>query len=151
MKFIYLGLILLAASCSRQSRVENFEQASVINRTAQTDLIAQLKKNALFESVQTSTIDRDFKVIKSASGENYFVKDNVVVSSSRLPKAGPERTLLHWRYRFKGKTYREAKVEGPADEHTEGLRQLACDSEGMGVVYDPSNEQVTRVFYYEAK
>jgi hypothetical protein len=145
-----LGLLLLATACSQQSKTVAGQAMSVPKQT-KAELVAQLKDQGVFDAVQTSTIDRNFEVVKTTTDDDFFIKDNIVVSSSRKPKPR-ERSLLYWRYQFKGKGYREAKVDDSSLEgHTQPLKQLACDELGMGVVFDPSIEQVTRVFYYEAK
>ena|GEM_PF-2646145 len=139
---------LLMAGCSPQSKMGPVP-ATV--KQKKQDLVSNLKQQGVFDSVQTSSIDRDFQIVSTSHDEQYFIKDGVVVSSSRKPN-DRESALLYWRYQFKGKSYREKSVEGASIEgHGQALRELACDSLGMGVVYQPSGDRVTRVFYYEKK
>lgn len=145
------ALILLAACTPQSKQITEPSNAITATKQSKEDLIAKLKQQGVFDSVQTSKIDGNFEVVSTKVGDDYFVKDGVVVSSSRLARKN-EQTLIYWRYRFKGKPYHESKVnEMGSLGHGQAMLQLQCDSLGIGVVYQPSNEKVTRVFYYEAK
>jgi hypothetical protein len=153
MKHLILPLALtLAAGCGNKFELKQKPYDGVNALTAsKTQIMNKLEKQGDLEGVQTSSIDRGYEVVSSKSETQYFVKDGRVVSYMREPKTD-ESKIIYWRYRFKDQLYRETDL--PRDGqlgHRLPLRQLACDSLGMGVVYDPNSETVKRVFHYEQK
>ena len=113
-------------------------------------LIAQLKSEGTLLGVQTSQLDRNYEVVSTINDDQYFIKGDRVVSSSRRPKA-KERALIYWRNIFKGHLYEENEASTDLHGHSRPLLQLSCDSLGQGVLYDPNQERVIRIFYYEKK
>jgi hypothetical protein len=154
MQMKFLCLILFIGILSSCSRVEKFQRANEFFTALNLDqesLLKKLNSKKTVTGVQTSLIDTQYEVVTTASDEKYFLKDHRVVSSSRRPKSLEQR-LMYWRVYFQGHLYREEVIPGhDRRAHSLPFRQLACDSLGMGVLYDPNIEQVMRVFYYGKK
>lgn len=152
MKSIIPLVALLAAGCGHKLELKQkpFDGKNALT-ASKTQIMNKLEKQGQLEGVQTSSIDRGYEVVSSKSDTQYFVRDGKVVSYIREPKAD-ESKIVYWRYRFKNHLYRDTDL--PRDGqlgHRLPLRQLACDSLGLGVVYDPNSETVKRVFHYEQK
>ncbi|MBS1959577.1 MAG: hypothetical protein JST80_08915 [Bdellovibrionales bacterium] len=163
---LWLGCVFVALSACSPAKFDvkhatfNGENAFVATKD---QIINKLQQDGVLEGVQTSSIDRTYEIAVTNTSTRYFIKDNKVVSMIRNPQ-GDETKLIYWRYKFQGKLYRD--VEMLSDGlmgHRLPLRQIACDDcsvaeagkapdsgNGVGVIYDPSSEQVKRVFYYDS-
>jgi hypothetical protein len=148
-------LLLCASACSQQKPAittgSNVLVPNKMEALSKDALVDSLKQKGTFKGVQTSQIDGQYEIVSTTTNENYFVKANRLVSSSRKPRT-KEKSLIYWRMQFRGKAYRERNLTSESVEgHERPMLELACDTLGTGVVYDPSHEEVKRVFYYEAK
>ena len=147
-------LIIGLSSCSHSNSITSgsgtFPPNSVpaISKAA---LIDSLKLKGNFQGVQTSRIDGRYEVVTTQQDEKYFIKNDRLVSNSRKPNP-QEKSLIYWRGKFRGKAYRETPLANEAIlGHERPLLEIACDKLGMGVIYDPTREEVKRVFYYGSK
>jgi hypothetical protein len=149
-----IAALLILESCTKQGLVTTGPESLVANRfppTSKVALIETLKAKDNFQGVQTSELDGQYEVVSTHGDEKFYIKGDRLVSNSRKP-TDHERALIYWRGKFKGKAYREKILTDEAIQgHERPLLELACDSLGTGVIYDPSHEEVKRVFYYEAK
>ncbi len=150
MKYLFTPLLLIALnSCTKNAVTAVSVSDETHLKQTKIQLVGDLKQKGVFDSMQASSINSLYEVVTSKQGEKYFIKGGLVVSSSRNPKES-ESTLLYWRYRFQGKGYREIDVQSDKpDPHVHLLKQVFCDALGMGVIFNPETERVTRVFYYE--
>jgi len=145
---IFSVLVFLAGleSCSRGP--DYGVQDSKLQMTTQA-LTKELKGSGQYQGVQPSSLDAQYQVLSAKNGSQYFMQEEMVVSSSRSPRT-EELPLIYWREFFKGKNYRESEVkaEGDLHAHRMPLLQLNCDKLGIGVVYDSEKDSVVRVFFY---
>jgi hypothetical protein len=126
-------------------------KVSPIPAVTQDTLVNSLKDKGTLVGVQTSTIDSQYDVVSTTGDEKFYIKGGRLVSNSRRPLKG-EKSLIYWRTQFRGRPYRETALTQEAIAgHERPLLEFACDSIGTGVIYDPSHEEVKRVFNYEAK
>lgn len=111
--------------------------------------IQSVSNSGLVLSTQTSYIDSNYEVLQGDLGKRVYLRGNQVVSVSRSPEKN-EKHLLYWRYRFSGKRLEEKPIQDAAREgHQASLIQMTCDEAKMGVVFDPTQETVLKVFYYD--
>lgn len=156
-------MLVVLAGCTPKEEIKRktFNGDNTFDATKE-QIINKLQQDGVLEGMQTSTLDRSYEIAVTNTSTQYFIKDGKVVSMIRDPR-GDEAKLIYWRYKFQGKLYRETDMLSDGlMGHQLPLRQIACDdcsvfeagkspasSNGVGVIYDPSSEQVKRVFYYD--
>ena len=152
-KYVQTGALtlLLGASACNKASTSTSAVTQPIQPVSQVVLEDTLKQKGVYQGTQTSKIDSQYKVVSTTGDEKYYVMNDHLVSSSRKPK-DKEKALIYWRAKFRGCAYRETPLTNESlGGHEQPMLELACDSQGVGVVYDPSHESVKRVFNYEAK
>ena len=138
----------LHSGCTFKGARDPSEVPSHLNQNKE-ELIQQLKARGQLKEVQTSRLNPGYEVVSAQDDSSYFIQGHKVVSAIRSPKHH-EQKLMYWRMAFMGRAYREIQLKAQVlrPGHEPPVIELACDSLGQGVLYDPAKGRVTRVFYY---
>ena len=151
-RVLFLVLLVFAQACSLKSPpdpiipIVNDDQELVKKQASLEELSQKLMGSQFLR--QPAKLNKDYQVLETQEGVRYFLKNNKVVSSIRNATHA-EKKLIYWRYHFRGHAYTEEPVVEPhLTAHTQKWIKLKCDDLKMGVLYDPSMDQVVKVFYY---
>jgi hypothetical protein len=149
------GLSACTGKAKTSSVVNSSDSKISLNKA---ELLSELSAPGTTISVKAAALDSSFTEVSTDHEQKFYLKNDRVVSSSRLP-TGDETALIYWRYRFERNETRDSLPASTVQSRVPASHplsimpnsyQLSCDHLGTGVVYDPLREKVERVFFYEA-
>jgi hypothetical protein len=133
-----LLILILTVSCAPKPSKLRF------GVTTKSELI-ELKGEPLDE---TKFSQQSVEVLTFENDEKYQIKKDVVESSWRRPTE-EEKSLLHWKYKYKNEAVDFKPYEdGKQKSHEDRTVQYLLDNKGLTIVYDPQIDQVVRVLEY---
>jgi hypothetical protein len=90
---------------------------------------------------------KDGSVLIYSHDEKYQVQADVVTNAFTTP-TGDQASLLYWKHRFKDCSTRWRKLPQSEQEHLPSEMELACDEQGISVIYLDNSPFVSRVIEY---
>jgi hypothetical protein len=91
---------------------------------------------------------KEGKVLHYSDDEKYQIKGDIVTSAFKTPK-GDQKTLIYWKHEFKNCQTRNQKLPRNETTHEMPEWELACDEQGLRVIYTEGSEFVSRIVEYE--
>ena len=137
--FLFLILMGIAACGVKHSSVE-------YGKTTKANLV-QEKGEPLTEEVIPI---KDGKVLLYPGNEKYQLQGDVVTSGFKTPQ-GDQKTLIYWKHEFKDCLIRNRKINRDQTSHEMPEWELACDEQGISVIYTEGSEFISRIVEYEKK
>lgn len=141
MKLFLFVPLLLAVSCGVKKK-----SSYDYGKTTKADLIATEGEPIKEEKIP---IDNGV-VLHYADNVKYQIDGDVVSAGFKDPK-GDQKTVLYWKHRFKDCATRVSQLSESAGSHIAPKVEMACDEEGIKVIYAKDSPFVTRVIEYAKK
>lgn len=140
MRPFYFLLLLIVAACGvKHSSVD-------YGKTTVADLIQEKGSPLKEEAIPV----KEGKILHYSPDEKYQVKGDVVTNGFKAPR-GDQKTLIYWKHQFRECQTRHQKLSTKTTGHELPEFELACDEQGISVVYTEGSEFVSRINEYEKK